>query len=61
MDRQTKKRLSECEASMARLRATFKQGDNRFGEYGRNVREAFARHAKVYAEITGKPEPSIYD
>jgi hypothetical protein len=55
------KRLNECEAAMARLRATFKQGDNRFGEYGRNIREAFARHAKVYSEITNKPEPNIYD
>jgi|tagenome__1003787_1003787.scaffolds.fasta_scaffold16926735_2 O-methyltransferase involved in polyketide biosynthesis len=57
----TSGRLNECEGAMARLRATFKLGDNRFGEYGKNVREAFARHAKVYAEITGKPEPTIYD
>ena len=56
-----KKRLNECEASMYRLRSTFKQGDNRYGPYGQNVRDAFARWAKVYTEITGKPAPSIYD
>jgi hypothetical protein len=56
-----KNRLLAAQSSMAALRGTFKQGDNRFGEYGKNCREAFERHAAVYAEITGKPKPSIYD
>ncbi len=55
------RRLSEAEGAMSRLKQTFKQGDNRHGQYGRNCREAFERHAKVYSEITGKPVPSIYD
>jgi len=55
------KRLNEAISAMSRLRTTFLQGDNRHGEYGRNCREAFERHAKVYAEITGKTPPSIYD
>lgn len=54
-------RLAEAVQAMDRLRATFKQGDNRHGEYGRNVKAAFERHAKVYAEITGQNPPSIYD
>ena len=57
----TKKRLTEAEGAMYRLKLTFRQGDNRYGEYGKNVREAFERHATVYAEITKKPKPSIYD
>jgi hypothetical protein len=61
MTRQDQKRLDEALSAMARLRATFHASDNRHGEYGRNCREAFNRHAKVYAELTGKPAPDIYD
>lgn len=61
MDSQTAKRVSDAEGSMSRLAATFKQGDNRHGEYGRNVREAFDRHAEVHAKLTGGKKRSIYD
>lgn len=57
-----KKRLSEAEGAMYRLKSTFHagNGNNRGGEYGRNVREAFERHANVAHQITGK-RPHIYD
>jgi hypothetical protein len=61
LSKPNQKRLNETEASMYRLKTTFRTGDNRHGEYGRNCREAFDRHAKVYAELTGKPVPNIYD
>ena len=54
-------RLNDAVGAMYRLKLTFRQGDNRHGEYGRNIREAFERHATVYAELTGKPAPHIYD
>jgi hypothetical protein len=47
--------------AMSRLSVTFKQGDNRHGEYGRNAMEAFDRWAKTYAELTGRDPPNIYD
>jgi len=54
-------RLRVAISAMQRLRDTYKTGDNRYGVYGKNVRDAYARHAKVYAELTGTPAPSIYD
>lgn len=54
-------RLHAAEEAMGRLRATFMAGQNRHGEYGRHCREAFDRHAAVYADITTKKAPSIYD
>jgi hypothetical protein len=54
-------RIADAEAAMRRLRDTFHSGNNRFGEYGRNVRDAYNNHAKTYAELTGLPAPSIYD
>lgn len=54
-------RVKEAEGSMSRLRDTFKQGDNKHGEYGRNVREAFDRHADLHSKLTGKPKRNIYD
>lgn len=61
LKKEDRRRLEEAQASMVRLRRTFHQGDNRFGEYGRNCREAFERHARVYVELTGNAKPSIYD
>jgi len=57
-----RKRLSEAQGAMSRLSATFHAGggNNRGGEYGRNVREAYDRHANVVHQITGK-RPNIYD
>jgi hypothetical protein len=57
----THRRVSEAEGAMSRLRTTFHQGNNKHGEYGRNTREAFDRHAKLHAELTGKPKRNIYD
>lgn len=51
----------EAQAAMSRLRATFQQGDNRFGSYGKNVKDAHDRHAATYSKLTGKPAPNIYD
>jgi len=57
-----RKRLSAAENSMHNLKTTFHagNGNNRGGEYGRNVREAYERHAEVVYQITGK-RPHIYD
>jgi hypothetical protein len=55
------KRAQEALGAMSRLRNTFKQGDNRFGEYGRNVKAAYDRWVATYKELTGKSAPGIYD
>lgn len=60
-DSMTDARVKEAVGAMGRLRDTFRVGDNRHGEYGRNVREAHDRHAKLYAQLTGKKAPNIYD
>lgn len=54
-------RISEATGAMSRLRETFRAGTNRHGEYGRNVKDAFDRHASTYASLTGKKPPNIYD
>lgn len=59
-DSMSAKRLSDATGAMGRLRDTFHTGNNRFGEYGKNVKEAFDRHASVVHELTGK-RPNIYD
>jgi hypothetical protein len=61
-DAMNAKRLSDAQGSMSRLKDTFHagNGNNRGGEYGRNVKDAFDRHASVVHEITGK-RPNIYD
>lgn len=46
------KRLEEAKAAIARLTYTLNQGSNRFGEYGKNTREAIARHERVIRELT---------
>lgn len=51
--------LQECTQAMAALRRAHK-GNNRFGEYGANVRAAYARWAVTYTKLTGNPAPSIY-
>ncbi len=60
-DSMTASRVNEAEGAMSRLKTTFRQGDNRHGEYGKNVREAHDRHAKVWSGLTGRKPPSIYD
>jgi hypothetical protein len=60
MTKRDKERLAEARTSMARLRTTFLVGDNRYGEYGRNVRDAYNRWAKTVLELTGEKSPSIY-
>ena len=52
--------LQECESAMARLKSTFNTGNNRFGSYGQNVKESYARWAMQYQKLTGKEAPSIY-
>lgn len=61
-DAMTQKRLSDAHGSMSRLKETFHagNGNNRGGEYGRNVKDAYDRHAAVVHGITGK-RPNIYD
>jgi hypothetical protein len=54
-------RIGAARQSMDRLRHTFLTGDNRHGEYGRNIREAFDRWAVTYGELTGREPPNIYD
>lgn len=51
--------LQECESAMRNLRATYRTGNNRFGEYGRNVRAAYDRWAEQYERLTGSKAPSI--
>lgn len=58
---ETQRRINEAGNAMQRLQTTFLQGSNRHGEYGRNCREAFERHARLWSELTGKPVPNIYD
>jgi hypothetical protein len=41
--RNAAERIAEARAAIARLEYTMNQGDNRFGEYGRNCRAAIAR------------------
>lgn len=41
--RNAAERIAEAKAAIERLMNTMRQGDNRFGEYGRNCREAIAR------------------
>ena len=53
-------RFQDATGAMGRLKTTFHQGDNKHGEYGRNIKEAFDRHASVVYGITGK-RPNIYD
>ena len=48
MKRRTKlTKAQEAKAAIARLQATLAQGDNRFGEYGRNCRQAIEGWQKV--------------
>ena len=44
-------KLTEAYGAIARLEATLKQGDNRFGEYGRNTYAALDRWNKIVAGI----------
>lgn len=53
MTPQDKKRLREAREAIARIEETMRQGDNRFGEYGRNCREAIKRHEAVLREVLG--------
>jgi hypothetical protein len=55
------KRVQEALGAMSRLRNTFKQGENRYGSYGQNTKDAYERWAKTYRELTGKAAPNIYD
>jgi hypothetical protein len=55
------KKVQEALGAMSRLKQTFKQGENRYGEYGRNTQAAYERWAKTYKELTGKEAPHIYD
>ena len=41
----------EAHAAIRRLELTLGQGDNRFGEYGRNVRDAIERHREAIRRI----------
>ena len=47
--RNAAERIAEAEAAIARITYTMNQGDNRFGEYGKNCRESIARWQKVIA------------
>ena len=52
--------LHEIMGAMYRLRETFNCGQNRFGEYGRNIRESYERQAQRFEKLTGESAPSIY-
>jgi len=41
----------EARAAIARLEETLGQGDNRFGEYGRKLRDAIERHRDTIRRI----------
>lgn len=44
--------VATARKAIARLKETLNQGDNRYGEYGRNVREAIARWQAVIGRET---------
>ena len=46
-----KQRIAEVEASLTRLRYTLSQGDNAYGTYGRNCREAIERLESTLKEL----------
>jgi hypothetical protein len=47
-------RLTEAREALARIEYTMRQGDNRYGEYGRNCRDAIARWQQVIDRETAK-------
>jgi len=51
--RNAAERIAEARAAISRLRETLNQGDNRYGEYGRNCRDAIARRETVIAREEG--------
>lgn len=59
MNKRDAKTLAEASAAIKRLQATLNQGDNRFGEYGRNCRDAIQRWEDTVEEILrrNKREP----
>lgn len=60
MKRKMKSDLEQCVQSMSNLKVTFNTGWNRHGEYGRNIREDYARWAETYKRLTGKEAEGIY-
>lgn len=51
------KTLQEANSALRALRSTYLAGSNRFGEYGRNVREAYDRWRDTVERLTGvRPE-----
>jgi hypothetical protein len=46
--------VATARKAIARLETTLNQGDNRYGEYGRNCREAIARWQAVIDRETNK-------
>lgn len=47
-------RIAEAQASIARLRLTLNQGDNRFGSYGDNVRASIRSWEATIVRLGGK-------
>jgi hypothetical protein len=51
---------AEARAAIARLEETRNTGDNRYGAYGRNVRDAIARRERTLADLgPAVPVPSV--
>jgi hypothetical protein len=48
---QEERRYREAHAAIRRLEETLGTGDNRFGEYGRNVRDAIERQRETIRRI----------
>lgn len=59
MNKRDAKTLAEARAAISRLQTTLNQGDNRFGDYGRNVTAAIQRWEDTVEEILrrNKREP----
>jgi hypothetical protein len=53
--------LAEAQAALYRLHLTFWQGDNRYGEYGRNVSAAHEGWRQTVLRLTGTLPPSIWE
>jgi hypothetical protein len=48
------KTLAEAKAAIGRLYNTLSTGDNRYGEYGRNCRDAIARQEETIRRLETK-------